>query len=209
METQIQEINGIKYMQNAKGDLVPLANIKPSDLERDELVREIVNGWESHSDKIKDFKYYSIGEVMAFIDLQAEKHDIKIGGSKGNITLPTFDGEYQLKISVKEHKNFNEQLTVAKEIIDDLVREWSTEANTNLITLVNTAFDIDENGNISTAKIFGLLRMEIKDETGKWKEAMNLIKDSITVIGSKQYIRLYKRDEQGKYQNIPLDIATL
>ena len=207
-KTAVQTLSGVDYMENGKGDLVPVSNIKEQDLERDDLVGEIAFGWKQHGQSIKDFKYHSIGEMMAFVELQAEKYGVKIS-KKGNFTLQTFNGKYQLKISISEHKSFNEQLTVAKEIVDECVREWSSESNMNLITLVNSAFDIDEKGNISTARIFELLKMEIKDNTGRWTKAMNLIKDSITIIGSKQYVRLYERDEQGKYVIVPLDIAAL
>ncbi|HDL4195665.1 TPA: DUF3164 family protein, partial [Mannheimia haemolytica] len=41
----------------------------------------------------------------------------------------------------------------------------------------------------------------------RWNQAMTAISDSVQVIGSKGYIRFYKRDENGKYQPISLDMA--
>lgn len=205
----VQTLNGVEYMTNGKGDLIPLANIKPIDIERDEFVREISTTWMQHINTLQDFKYKVIGDIMAFVELAAEKYDRKLGGKKGNLSLQTYDGEYSLKISMAEHKDFNEQLEIAKDIIDELVLEWSGDSNTNIVAMVNSAFDIDNNGKVSTGKIFGLMQLQINDPTGKWSQAMELIKESVKIIGSKQYVRLYKRNEQGKYENVPLDIAAL
>jgi hypothetical protein len=38
---------------------------------------------------------------------------------------------------------------------------------------------------------------------------MEAISDSIQISGTKEYVRFYIRDEQGKYQGIPLDFAAL
>ncbi|HDL4342987.1 TPA: DUF3164 family protein, partial [Mannheimia haemolytica] len=65
--------------------------------------------------------------------------------------------------------------------------------------------EVDKEGNLSTAKILSLRRVEIDD--ARWNQAMTAISDSVQVIGSKGYIRFYKRDENGKYQPISLDMA--
>lgn len=205
----IQTLNGVEYMTNGKGDLIPLANIKAIDLERDEFVREIAGTWMQHINTLQDFKYKVIGDIVAFVELAAEKYERKLGGKKGNLSLQTYDGEYLLKLSIAEHKDFNEQLEIAKDIIDELVLEWSGDSNTNIVAMVNSAFDIDANGKVSTGKIFSLMQLQINDPSGKWSQAMELIKESVKIIGSKQYVRLYKRNEQGKYENVPLDIAAL
>ena len=49
--------------------------------------------------------------------------------------------------------------------------------------------------------------LSIEDE--KWKKAMRAIHDSIQVTGSKEYIRVYKRNNEGKYEQIPLDLSAV
>ncbi|WEH99212.1 DUF3164 family protein [Acinetobacter soli] len=46
------------------------------------------------------------------------------------------------------------------------------------------------------------------DDT-KWQKAMQAISDSIIVTDSKNYVRFYERDEDGKYQPISLDFANI
>ncbi|MDR1858862.1 MAG: DUF3164 family protein, partial [Treponema sp.] len=73
--------------------------------------------------------------------------------------------------------------------------------------LVNSAFYVDKAGNINTARILGLRRLDISDP--EWKRAMEAITESIQVSGSKEYLRVYTRADNGEYQQVPLDVAAL
>ena len=66
---------------------------------------------------------------------------------------------------------------------------------------------VDKEGKISTGRVLGLRRLNIHDE--KWQQAMQAISDSIIVTDSKNYVRFYERDENGKYQPISLDFANI
>ena len=74
-------------------------------------------------------------------------------------------------------------------------------------TLVDHAFRVDKKGKLNTGAILGLRNLKIED--ARWKTAMTAISESIKVVGTCQYVRFYRRDENGKYILIPLDIATL
>lgn len=73
--------------------------------------------------------------------------------------------------------------------------------------LINDAFSVDKEGKISTGKVLGLRRMDIKDP--QWLKAMDAISDSIIVVDSKAYVRIYERDDNGKYQPISLDFSNV
>jgi hypothetical protein len=73
---------------------------------------------------------------------------------------------------------------------------------------VNDAFQVDREGKISTGRVLGLRRLDIKDET--WTRAMAAISDSMNVASTKPYVRFYERDERtGEYMSISLDVASL
>ncbi|STY90300.1 DUF3164 family protein [Moraxella bovis] len=58
-----------------------------------------------------------------------------------------------------------------------------------------------------TRRVLSLRSLDINDE--KWLQAMDAISDAIQVVSSKEYIRVYERDNDGKYQQITLDFASL
>ena len=194
-----------QYRQDAKGNLVPLANIKEIDLLRDELVMEIVGKAQTVQQQMAAFKADSMADIAAFVQLSADRYDVAVGGKKGNVTLHSFDGAYRVNLSMQDTLVFDEGLLAAKALIDECINEWTEGSRSELKTLINAAFQVDKEGNISTARVLGLRRLKIKDET--WQRAMEALSDSLQVHTSKQFVRVYKRDDAGEYQLVSLDIA--
>lgn len=196
------------YMENGLGHLIPLDKVKPVDMARHELVMELVNMAEKLQGDMKRFRDRAMGEVESFADLSAEKYEAPIGGKKGNVRLVSFDGRYMVQRQISENLVFDERLQAAKALIDQCITRWSEGSNNNIKALVNSAFDVDREGRVNVGRILGLRSLDISDSD--WLQAMKAISDSIQVAGSKAYLRLYKRrDGDGKYEAIPLDLAAL
>ena len=102
---------------------------------------------------------------------------------------------------------FGPELQAAREMINECLNNWTTDAQPELKTVITEAFATDGQGSVSVARIQMLRRYNISDE--RWMLAMAAITDAVRVTGSKQYMRLYERNECGGYLPIPLDIAAL
>ena len=70
--------------------------------------------------------------------------------------------------------------------------QWSEGVNENLRAIVDDAFNVGKSGLVSTSRVLGLRRLNIKDAT--WKKAMDAITESMQVVSSKTYMRFYERD---------------
>ena len=75
------------FKQDAKGRLIPETQIKPIELERDDLTQALIENAKTLQEQMQAFKRQAFNDVTAFVQLSAEQYDIKIGGNKGNITL--------------------------------------------------------------------------------------------------------------------------
>ena len=200
------DVNGSPYMRDAKGSLVPLEAVKPTDLLMDETVRKIVDFARSLSDQIARFRGHTFEDVNAFQALIAQEYGASVGGAKGNITLTTFDGLQKVQVQVADLIEFGPELQAAKGIIDECLTEWASDSRTELRALVNRVFSVDKTGQINRAELFMLLRVEIEDS--RWQQAMAAIRDSIRIIGSKTYIRFYERAApDAKWRAITIDLA--
>ncbi len=196
-----------KYMEDSKGRQVPVELVKDIDRLRDQTVREIMAKTFAMRDELTAFKQAIWSDIQEFLSISAEQHGVKLGGKKGNITLTTYDGKYKLLVAVSDTIQFNEKLQVAKQIIDGCLRAWSEDARPELRALVDYAFAVDKQGNISTGRVLGLRKISIADP--RWLEAMQAITDSIQIASSKTYMRFYTQDADGGYTQIPLNIAAL
>lgn len=196
------------YKPDANGNLIPLANIREVDLLRDELVNELAAKAEAVQQAIRDYRDTAFADIAAFVELSAERYGAAVGGKKGNVTLYSFDGQYKIQRDIAQHLKFDEGILAAKALINECLDEWTEGSRSELKALVSRAFEVDAEGNLSTNRILGLRRVEIGDP--RWKRAMDAIAEALQVIGSKAYIRVYKRvDDSDRYIPIALNIATL
>jgi hypothetical protein len=201
-----QQINGETWMGDGKGGLVPVANIKPQHLLEDEVVRKILGFAVALSEQVARFKEHTFDDIGSFEAMLAQEYDAKLGGRKGNATLMTVDGTFKVQVAVSDRIDFGPELQVAKELIDECLNEWSAESRPELRAIVTRAFNTDKAGQINRAEIFMLLRLEISDE--RWQRAMTAIRDAMRVVGSKTYVRCYRRaSHEAPWEPVTIDLA--
>lgn len=195
------------YWRNSRGSLDPVETIRPIDKTRDALVRELVAAAKTLSHDVARYKDKALGDIAAFVQLSGEQYGVRLGGTKGNVQLVSYDGRYKVLRAVAETMTFDERLQAAKALIEECLTEWTQGARPELRAIVNRAFETDKAGNLNTNAVLALRRLDIDDP--RWGRAMQAIGESLQVVGSKSYIRLYERvGDSDKYQLISLDVAS-
>ncbi|HHB8351540.1 TPA: DUF3164 family protein [Klebsiella pneumoniae] len=196
------------YWVDAKGALIPEKLLKPIDKVRDALVGEIVTKAIELNKLMADFKAMAFSDIAAFVDLSANEYGVTVGGKKGNVTLFTFDGRYKIQRAMADRMQFDERIQAAKALIDECLNEWTENASKEIKAIINRAFDVDKEGKISVSAVLSLRRYEFDDE--RWKKAMVIIGESLQVLNTSSYIRIYERvGDNGQYRPIPLDMAAV
>ncbi len=206
MENRIEKTVPAGYLTDAMGRLVPVEMVKEVDLARDALTREIADAAKELSQRIREFKERARKDIEAFMELSAERFSKSIGGSKGNVCLRSFDGRYRVQRDISEYLVFDERLQVAKDLIDECIHEWSAGARPELMDLVADAFQVDKRGRINTRRVLALRRKNI--DHPNWAKALDAIAESVQVAGSREYVRVYERQDDGSYRQIGLDLAS-
>lgn len=206
INTGVQNINGKDYMPDAKGNLVPVEMIKPSDKLEDETVRKIMGFARALSEQIARFKGNTFEDLGSFEALLEQEYQTKKGGKKGNKTFMTFDGLKKVSVQVSDFIDFGPQLHIAKELIDECLNEWASDSRPEIRAIVTRAFNTDKEGQINRAEIFMLMRLDIDDP--RWKRAVDAIRDAMRVVGSKTYIRFYERETiESGWKAVTIDLA--
>lgn len=197
------------YLKDGKGNLVVIANIKQTDLIKDEFVRKAIDKAIEMQEALAEFKLSLMTEADDFIELLAQEHGVNLGGKKGNVTLRTFDSQLKVTLQTQERIELGPELTLAKQLIDQCLDEWTEGGNQNIKAIVSKTFNTDKQGSLNPQRILALRKLEISDDSGKWTKAMNIIAESVGVVDSSRFIRFYKQDDNGIEQAISLDIAKL
>jgi hypothetical protein len=201
-----RDIDGVIYFINGDGGLIPESAVKVVDKLQDEIVRKIIGAALPISAVVSAFRQQTLSDMDEFVALLEQEYGARRGGSKGNLTFTSFDGTLKICVQVSENISFGPELQVAKTLVDECLREWSAGSRTEIQAIINRAFDVDNQGRINRNDLLGLLRLDIEDE--RWLEAMRAIRDSMRVVGSKRYVRMYQRaNAQAPWSPITIDVA--
>jgi len=196
------------YMRNAMGHLVPRDQVREQDLLRDQVARSIGDEAIELSERLRAFKARALGDMADLVRIAGERYEVTLGGTKGNLTVRTYNGNLKVERCVSDVIGFTEEIEAAKALIDSCMRRWTEGANANLRGLVDRAFRTNNKGQIKTAAVLDLLRMESSDP--EWKRATDALRDSIQVNGTATYVRVYKRvGLSDAYVAVPLDLAAV
>lgn len=201
-----REIDGNVYMGDGRGGLQPIEGIKPQHLLEDETVRKILGFWLALSDQVSRFKEHTFDDISALEAILAQEYGRTVGGTKGNKTFMSVDGLVQIKVTVADRLTFGSELQQAKALFDECLLEWSSDANHELRGIVQDAFNTDKEGTVNRALIFVLLRRESDDK--RWQEGQRAIRDAMRVIGTRTYVRCYRRERHdADWKAITIDLA--
>jgi len=200
-------IEGEIYMRDAQGRLTPENLVRPQDQLQDELVRKIIGHAEELSDQIARFRGHCFDDIGGFDALlEAEYGGHARRSVKGNRTYLSYDGCLKVQVQISERIDFGPELQVARDLVEACLGEWAADSRAEIRAIVSHAFAVDKEGEISRAGIYSLLRLDIEDD--RWRQAMAAIRDAMRVVGSKTYIRCYRREApDGAWQPITIDLA--
>ncbi len=195
------------YMEDGDGNLCRVDRIKPIELERDKLARELFTNAVLVHDEMQALANSLRSKVAAFVKRALSEYDKKLGGTKGNVTLYSFDRKIKIERSRQDRICFNQNLVAAKAMIDDCIKRWSKGSNKNLQAIVQGAFKTDKQGRFSAARVLSLRKHNIDDP--QWQQAMKALADAIEVDSSAEYFRVYWRDDNNSYRPLALDLANI
>ena len=191
-------------MTDARGNKVPTRYVSKVDKARDRLVRKHYTQALKINESLKRFKASVMNDTEAFVETLKTEHNIQRGGKKGNLTFTSFDGCLRIEVAQHDSVAFNEKLQLAQELLNQWIRAKANGIDEDLQKLITDAF-YAVRGTIRTSRILGLLRLEIKDAT--WQQAMKLIRESIQIASSKEYLRFYQKGQDGTFNYLPLDVS--
>ncbi|MBQ4860479.1 DUF3164 family protein [Pseudoalteromonas sp. MMG013] len=197
-----------EFYTNRSGYKVPANKVSDNDKAQNTLVLELVQRAKQLSAEHDDFKRGVFTRVNDFIADMAHSYNVEIGGTKGNITLTSFDGKSRIKVGVADDVSFGPEILVAKELINGVVNELLDHvgAEAQLIKdIAQEAFETNKEGQYSKAKIMNLRsKYRYSHESDEWAEAMKAIDDAFILSSTKTYVLFHERNELGKWIQIPL-----
>lgn len=189
------------------GRFVPMEDISEFDQLKEETLRPLALAVVSQYLGLADLKARLFEEFDALVETSWERYGVQVGGKKKNATVYLFDGSVKLERAFQNRVVFDERIGAA----EALVREYLTDLGAGLEpearNLIAAAFERNAQGEIRRGEMLRLRNHKISDE--RWQKAMKIIAEAEEIIDRACYITVSVRDALGKYQALPLDIASV
>ena len=194
------------YWRDPKGNLVHESNIRPAELDMDEVTRLIHLHGEALAAQMYRYRDHTLADVYAYVDRLVGEYGGKLKGSRGNVQLRTFDGRWRVLLAQADEIAVGPEIEAAQALISECVSEWAGTGNKKLRALVEQAFSPARDGRLSVSRLLALRRIVIDDP--RWQRAQDAISDALRPIGRAEYIRLYRRDTpRDPWEPVPLSLA--
>jgi hypothetical protein len=207
-ETALQKrVRKMKTYADKDGNQVPSGFIHKIDRDKHAMAERYAKKAQKLSDALKEFKEAFFEEADQLYQRSLDDAKVKRrDNAKGSYTISTIDKRIKCEVTVNEFMTFNDNISLAQEKLHEYLSTKTNSIDDDLKAIINSAFETSK-GRLDVKRIIGLKKLNIKDEL--WLAAMSLIDQSYEVRNTKRYGRIWILDEQGEYQNVCLDFASL
>jgi hypothetical protein len=192
------------YMHD--GAEVPDAAVSPFDKKKEKVLVALAKKCEKLANELLLLKkeMYTKGDQL-YTERLANKgltDDVK----KGNYTFFSYDKSLKLEMNVQESIMFGDEIHIAQKKLNEYIEAVTASANSDIQQLIHNAFKTRK-GSLDKARVLSLFSLKI--EHPLWKEAMDLIRESIQTNDSRRYGTISKQNTEGEYKVFNLNFSSI
>lgn len=194
-----------KIWRNHKGEVVPGAYVPPLSKKRERVALKVYKGAIKLNAQLRTFKTESLAICDGLFEQMLADNDLK-KDTKGNYSITSFDKSIKIEVNVSERIEFDDQIQIAQEKINQFLALKTKDVDGDLVQIVNLAFKTRK-GQMDVKRVLSLFELKITHK--KWVEAIELIKASISRNISKRYMRIWEKGDNGQYYAIELNFSSI
>lgn len=193
-----------KQWIDPKGNEIPAIYVPELDKKKDKFASKIVAKAEALNKKLTEFKQMLVeGGDEIWAEMQ-EAEGVRTG--KKGYSISSFDKNIKIEMNQSERIEFDDQIEIAKALINEYLDEKLNDTDADLKALVHHAFET-RSGQLDTKRVIGLFKLKINHS--KWIRAMEIIKKSMSSNLSKRYVNIFVKNANGEYKDVKLNFSAL
>ena len=201
-----REINGDTHWLNSRGKYDPVRFINKIPKRRDTMVERVFRKIDKLQTRMLADKGVINGWIKEFVEFTEQHHGAAMS-EDANFDFTNYAGTMKIKVKISNVIKYDEQIHVAKSLIDKCFTKWGEGAHPNIRLIVNHAFKVDREGELNHQKMIELQSYEINNKD--WKKAMEIITKSRRIDSRKRYITFQKKNGKGKWETINMNFSSM
>lgn len=204
-----QQTSRDKLWNDETGANIPYSRITPLERKTEKIVAGLARTALSLNRQLSEFKTAIREKTEELYNDFLKANGGKIGKNKGGATFYLFDRSVKVEVSVNEPIKFDENLiSLAKQKIDEYLDSKLVTDDEVFRGQMIDAFS-RSHGQLDVNKILRLRKWAPRVKDKSYHEAIALIDQAITRPKSKEYFRVWIKDESGAYKDITLQFSNL
>ncbi len=154
---------------------------------------------------LKSAKKTIFSDLKAFGKIRREFADLK-PNDKGSFKIHTADKRGRIQFSMQSEGYFDDTAELAEEHIMQFIEEefGDNEAKDFILSALSKT-----KGKLDIKLVQRLYKLEDNYSNPKWKKGIELLKQAWQQTDSKLYVRIYKKDSEGKYQMVVTNFSSI
>ena len=194
-----------KTIMDDKGNEINAKYLDPVVVERHKMVEKLMSDCLKKEKELKAFKQKCFDTINAYLDKTASKYGTDW---QGNASLTNFSNTMKISYKVNKMLIFDERLNIAKSKIDEYLKSKIKDSDDELRTIVLRAFQVDKKGNVDYKQIISLKQYKINNPL--WIEAIKLIDDAMSIVGTKEYMQFFvRRESSAEWETVILNFSAM
>lgn len=195
--------------QDEQGTQIPFNRVTPTEKLHERSSAKLLKGAQAINKQLAVFK-----TEMQKLSAEALESFMASKGiekpTKGNYTWFNFNRTIKIEVAISERIEFDDlTINAAKVKLDEFLNINITSKNDFAKELVMKAFETKRNKKLDVKKVLDLTSHKSRINDPLFSEAVDLITSAIRRPESKTYFRIWLRDEEGKYNNIDLNLSSI
>lgn len=176
--------------------------------ERDQFIFDSIQIAEDFNSKIKEFK----NTLSIAFNHQEEK--LKSYGkiranSKGGFSLVSKDGKMKITRTRSTKPTWDERSEKAMRLIEDFLKTTVRKKDSRLFDILFSFIQKNDQGELEYSKVMLLLQHQDKYEDARWKEGLELLKESYSLHFKGFGYYFSKKDKEGKWESIEINFQAI
>ena len=199
-----------QFWKDETGISIPANRTTKSERLKERKAATIYKKAVSLHDKLKELKLLikEASEAVRKAVYQETGTEPK-ANAKGNFTWYNFDRSVKIETNISEPIDFDDlMIQAAREKLDEFLNNNITSKNEFVKDLVLDAFKTSR-GKLDTKRVLNLTRYKDKVNEPLFSDAVDLINKAIRRKPTRMYFRVWAKDDNGKYQNIDLNLSSI
>lgn len=193
---------------NRNGKYVESKHIHKATKRKDFVVTKAFNIAFRLQERMKNDKVRIENLIKKYMKDIAKDAKIKDDAITGNMNLSDYANLISIDINTNDVLKFDENLNVAKALIDKCLKNWTAEGRSEMKAIVNNTFSVDKKGRFNRNAILDLRNIKINNPD--WLKAMDYINKSLQIEGTRTYMQFMVRDGiKGKFKRINLNFSNM